>query len=444
MSLFFTFLSISAPVADTASRVVSSARQAAELTAGKEKFWLVDDFWQFMVRAGFGERIADLVAFMVACLVLAAVVWLIDKLVVKISLHAIKRATAKTQTDLDDIFVNRKFFSRLFQMLPLSVVLYLSNKIFAGFSADMIMFVDSFVKSCMIFLGLLICYSLLGAWNDIYNRNPQAVARSIKGYIQVAKIIMGFIAGILIVATLIQRDPTTLFVGLGTAAALLSLVFRDTILGFVASIQLSAQDMVRIGDWITMPSKNADGTVTDINVNSVKVRNWDNTITMIPIYSMVSDSFTNWRAMEQSDGRRMVRFININIESVKFADENFLAKMSHKRIVESHFEQMLALAEESSPGETLTNLALLRAHIDLFLQNHSGINEDLPLYVRYKQEISDKGIGIEIYAFSREKGAKGYDSVVRSVMEYVIASAPLFDIVLFQSPSGEDFKKIVE
>lgn len=306
----------------------------------------------------------------------------------------------------------------------------------------MILLVEIITKSLIIVGSLMVCYSLLNTWNEIYNRKPQAQQKSIKGYLQVAKIVLGFLAGIMIIATLVQKDASSLFLGLGTAAALFSLVFKDTILGFVASIQLSAQDMVRIGDWISMPSKDADGVVTDINVNSVKVQNWDNTVTMIPIYSMVSESFTNWRGMEQSEGRRFVRYININIESVRFADENFLAKISRAKIIEPHFDAMCELAEKSSPGDTLTNLALLRAHIELFLKNNPKINDTLPLYVRYKQEISDKGIGIEIYAFSHDKSANDFDTVHRSVMEYVIASAPLFDIVLFQSPSGMDFQRI--
>lgn len=444
MSIFLNFLSISSLPVDSVSKGADALKAIAEASAAKEKFWIIDTFWKLLCDVGVGPGIANLLAFMAACLVLAGLVWILDALIIKISLHYIKRAIAKSTNDIDDIFIEQKFFSRLLQLVPLIVVLYASGSIFAGFSDGLILLVEIITKSLIILESLFVVYSLLGVWNAIYERKPQAQRKSIKGYIQVAKIVLGFIAGILIIATLVQKDASSLFLGLGTAAALFSLVFKDTILGFVASIQLSAQDMVRIGDWISMPSKDADGTVLDINVNSVKVQNWDNTVTMIPIYSMVSESFTNWRGMEQSDGRRFVRYIYINLESVRFADENFLAKIAHSKIIEPHMEAMCALAQRSSPGDTLTNLALLRAHIELFLRNNPKINDTLPLYVRYKQEVSDKGIGIEIYAFSHDKSADQYDAVHRSVVEYVIASAPLFDIVLFQSPSGMDFQKITD
>lgn len=444
MSLFLNFLSVAAIPTDSLSNAAQTLRTIAEAGANKEKFWIIDTFWHLLRDMGLGEKLADLFAFAAAILVLVVLIWLVDTLIIKVSIHYIKRAIAKSTTDIDDIFVEQKFFSRLLQLIPLLITLYCANIIFAGFSVGLILFVEIITKSILIVAVLMICYSLLNVWNEIYNRKPQAQQKSIKGYIQVAKIVLGFFAGILILSTMAQKDPTTLLVGLGTAAALLSLVFKDTILGFVASIQLSAQDMVRIGDWISMPSKNADGTVMDINVNSVKVQNWDNTVTMIPIYSMVSESFTNWRGMEQSEGRRFVRYIYVNLESVKFADEEFLKKISKEQVIAPHYEQMLTLANVSSPGDTLTNLALLRAHMELFLKNHPKINDKLPLFVRYKPDMTDKGIGIEIYAFSLDKSANMFDAVHRSVMEYVIASAPLFGIILFQSPSGTDFKRVLE
>lgn len=438
MSIFLNFLSFST---DSISAGVANLTMIAKESAEKEKFWLIDSFWDLLRDLGIGDGIANLLAFFAACLVLAALVWLVDSVIVKISLHFIRRAISRTSTDIDDIFVEQKFFSRLLQLVPLILVLYCAKIIFTGFSESLILTVEIITKVIMIVESLLVLYSLLNAWNAIYNRKPQAQQKSIKGYLQVAKILLGFIAGILVIATLIQKDASTLFLGLGTAAALFSLVFKDTILGFVASIQLSAQDMVRIGDWISMPSKGADGTVMDINVNSVKVQNWDNTVTMIPIYSMVSESFTNWRAMEQSEGRRFIRYIYINRESIHFADAELLSRLSQSRIVAPHYDAMLSLAQSSSPGDSLTNLALLRAHIELFLRSNTLINKELPLYVRYMQESSDKGLGVEIYAFSCEKGANGFDIVHRSVVEYVLASCPLFDIILFQSPSGIDFQR---
>lgn len=406
------------------------------------KFSLIEDLWQWLVSLGVTPAYADLITFASAIVALAAIIWVIDFAIIKTSLAFIKRASKRTKTTIDDVLIQQKFFSRLLQLIPLALVLFLSRIIFAGFQEWLILFVRLTTTSLIIFVVLLVFYSLLNSWNVIYDRKPQAVQRSIKGYLQVAKIILGFIAGILIVSTLSQKDPSNLFVGLGATAALFSLVFKDTILGFIASIQLSAQDMVRPGDWIEMPSKNADGNVLDINVNSVKVQNWDNTITMIPIYSMVSESFTNWRGMEQSEGRRFVRHFFINVDSVHFASKELLEALKTNEITSMTFAQTITLAKKSSPIDTLTNLALFRAHLEIFLRQHPKVNDQLTLYVRYGSEITEKGVMLEIYAFSHEKEAQSFDAVHRSVVEYTIACAPLFEIGLFMSPSSNDIREL--
>lgn len=404
------------------------------------KFWIIEDLWQLFTKAGFGERWADLIAFASAVAILVGLVWIIDQVFVRVALSYIKRRSAQTQTKLDDVLVDSKFFARLFQLVPLIFVLYFDKIIFAGFSESLITVTDLVIKATLVLVSLLVLYSLLNAWNALFLARPEAHQKSIKGYIQVTKIVLGFAAAILVISILLRKDPSSLFVGLGATAALLSLVFKDTILGFVASIQLSAQDMVRPGDWIEMPSKDADGIVLDINVNSVKVQNWNNTVTMIPIYSMVSESFTNWRAMEQSEGRRFVRNIFVNIETVRLVDEQLIESLQKSPITSGSFDEFYALARRSSPSsDSITNLALMRANIEIFLRAHDKINDELPLYVRYKQDISDKGVGVEIYAFSREKQAADFDAVQRSVVEYVIATIPLFGLTLFQSPSGKDF-----
>lgn len=437
------FLPLTSTLPDSLSHVwQQSTKVAAEYAAQNNKFWFIDDLWRALQDVGLGAKLADLVAFIAACAFVAAVMWFLNFVVVKLSLSAINRRAKRTKSKLDDILVKRKFFTRTFDFIMLLIILKLDNIVFAGFEASMIFAFDLVVKSLLVIVGLFIIYALLNAWSDMFLLKPQAQKKSITGYVQVAKIILAFAAAILAISILAQKDPSNLFVGLGATAALFSLVFKDTILGFVASIQLSAQDMVRPGDWIEMPSKGADGTVLEMNVNSVKVQNWDNTITMIPIYAMVSDSFTNWRGMEQSSGRRFVRYIYVNMESVKFVDDEFLERLAQTQVISANADEFIKLSKISSP-ENLTNLALFRAAVEVFLRAHAEINDELPLYVRYKQEISDKGIGVEIYAFSKQKDAQKFDAVHRSVVEYVVAIAPLFDIELFQSPSGTDFQKLM-
>lgn len=427
---------------DTSSLVNKVAAVAAKKSATTEKFWILEDLWAQLTSAGIGDKIADGITFLIACAVLVLLVWMIDVIVVRIALVTIQNISEHSKTKLDDYLLHRKFFHRLFHLLPLLVVLLTCNTLFQGFSEGLLMAVTLITQSLIIFVVLTVIFSLLNALNDRYLEKPQAQQRSITGYIQVAKIILAFLAVILIIARLTQKDPTNLLAGLGAAAALLSLVFKDTIMGFVASIQLSAQDMVRPGDWIEMPSKHADGIVLDMTVSSVKVQNWDNTITLIPIYSMITDSFTNWRGMEDSAGRRFVRYININIESIKIANQTLLSQLKANETVEPRYEQMVKLARESSP-EALTNMALYRAFIQLFLQHHPKVNQQSSIFVRYTGESTEKGLRVEIYAYSLEKSASQFDAVHRSVVEYVVAVAPLFDIILFQAPTGVDFQKMV-
>lgn len=413
----------------------------AQQIADQTKFGPIEDLWQWLNSVGMKEKVADLISFCVALVALIVIVWFIDIVIVRTSMGAIKRASKRTKTNIDDTLVKHKFFSRVLLLLPLIMVLTLSKIIFAGFDEWIVLFVRLITTSVIILVSLLVIYSLLNTWNFVYTQRPQANKKSIKGYLQVAKIILGFIAGILVISTLTQTNPSNLFVGLGATAALFSLVFKDTILGFVASIQLSAQDMVRPGDWIEMPSKNADGTVLDINVNSVKVQNWDNTITMIPIYSMVSEAFTNWRGMEQSEGRRFVRYFYIDVDGVRFAKKELLETIKTNEITAQTFDQTLTLAKKSSPIDTLTNLALFRSHLEIFMRQHPKVNDQLTLYVRYTPEISEKGVKLEIYAFSHDKEAQTFDAVHRSVVEYVLACAPMFDISIFMAPSGKDIRQ---
>lgn len=430
-------------VADSTSSWDAAGMAQAQVAASQPKFWLIEDLWQLLLRSGVGEKFADLIAFVAACTIVFAMVWVVDRVITQLLLGAIKRYSKKSKNQIDDKLLEHKFFKRLFHLIPLLIILMSAKILFTGFSVGLIVAVKTITGALIVFVGLMVCFSLLNAFNASYQeKNQNSTRKSIKGYTQVAKIILSFIAAILIISMLLDKDPSNLLAGLGAAAALLSLVFKDTILGFVASIQLSVQDMVRPGDWIEMPSKNADGVVLDINVNSVKVQNWDNTVTMIPIYSMVSDSFTNWRGMENSQGRRFVRYININLDCIKLVTPELMQSLGSDLTVGPSIEKTLALAHESSGKGTMTNVSLFRAFIELFLRNHPKINHNLLIFVRYKGDSTEKGLLVEIYAFSTEKEAEKYDVVHRSVIEYIVATAPLFGIRLFQAPSGDDFKNM--
>lgn len=412
--------------------------------ADSSKFWLIQDLYDSLLTLGVNVGVANTIVFVIVLLVLTAVVWLLNVSMGRFSFLFVKDQKLDAKSSVITILMKHGFFKRLFVLIAIGIVVFTCRILFSGFSLGLVTFVLVLSRSVMIIWILLVLFSLLDGWNTFFELHPKTQQKSLKGYIQLMKIIAAVVAIVFILAIVVDKEPSNLILGFGATAAFITLIFKDTILGFVASIQLSFQDMIRPDDWIEMPSKNADGIIVDINLSSVKVQNWDNSVTMIPIYALVTDSFTNWRRMELGPGRLFVRSFNVNLKSVKFADESLLESLSKHSVTGANYMEFLALAQVSSPDALLTNLALFRAHLELFLRKHPQINDQLMLFVRYQHAISGEGIGIEIYAFSKQKEAAGYDTIHRTVMEYVIASASLFEILLFQSPSGEDLQRITK
>lgn len=402
------------------------------------KFWIVEDLWQWFHSHGIGPGWSNGLTFLTVCATLALAVWLVDFIISHFVIGFIERRVRRNKNRIGEILYERKFFDRALYLVPLGVLLIGLETFFRGFTPELNTVARIITECVIIFTLLLVFFSMLDALNDAYQRSPEAQKRSIKGYIQICKIILAFFATILIVADILQKNPASLLVGLGAAAAVLSLVFRDTLLGFVASIQLSAQDMVRPGDWIEMPGKQANGIVLDINLNSVKVQNWDNTVTMIPIYSMVSESFINWRGMETSGGRRFICRFFLDVGSLVPADDELLRRIETDPATTAESKATIELARSSSP-QHLTNLALFRAHIEVWLFRNPRLNHKMLTFARYLSDMTDKGIGFEVYAFTNNtEDEYVFDAVRRSVVEYVIACVPVFGLRLFQSPTGTD------
>ena len=416
-------------------------RNILDVAADKPKFWLVEDLWHWLKQIGVGTTFANILSFVVTAVVLGLLIWLLDTIVRRLIMRYFKKVTANSKNKLDDFLFSRSFFQRAFDLLPLIVLLMAVDTVFDGFNKTLILCVKLGVQALIVLIVLRIIYSLLNAYNDMYDARPQTHRRSIKGYIQVAKIVLGVIAVLIVTAILTQRNLIGLFTGLGAAAALLSLVFKDTISGFVASVQLSSQDMLRPGDWIEMPSQNANGTVLDINVNSVKVRNWDNSITMIPILSMVTQSFVNWRGMEQSAGRKFVQTIGIDLKSLFIVDDRLTAELQADAVIAPLLDKALELAGQSSPGR-LSNLALYRAFMELYLRNNSKINQSLAIYVKYLNSNSVNGVAMEFSAYSSERSSVGNDKTVRALMEFIVVTAPVFGVLIFQNPTSAAFIRI--
>jgi Small-conductance mechanosensitive channel len=286
----------------------------------------------------------------------------------------------------------------------------------------------------------------------VYNENEKYHDRPLKGLLQTAQVIVFFIGGILIISVLFDKSPASLLAGLGASAAILILVFKDSIMGFISGIQLSANNMLRPGDWITMPKYNADGIVLEVTLNTVKVRNWDNTITTLPPYALVSDSFQNWRGMHESGGRRVKRSINIDMNSVRFCTLEVLEKFRKisliKEYIEETEEELKAYNQERGVDDSVlvngrrqTNLGVFRAYLERYLRNLSSVNQDMTLMVRHLQP-TEKGIPLELYFFTYSKESAVYEQIQADVMDHVLAVVSEFDLAVFQSPTGADFRSI--
>jgi miniconductance mechanosensitive channel len=361
----------------------------------------------------------------------------------KLLLTIIERLTRHTETIWDDVLFNHKVFHAIAHLIP-AVFIYAS----AGFGSEDLVGLPEIIKGIA---KIYITYALvlstirfLDASQDIYNSYPFAQERPIKGYLQLIKILIYSVATIIIISILVNQDPGKLFAGLGAMAAVLMFVFKDPILGFVASIQLAANKMVKPGDWITVPKFNVDGTVVDISLTTVKVQNWDKTITSLPTYSLVSESVTNWIGMQESGGRRIQRSVFIDMARIKFCDHKFMERIAQLPVIKSFMEQKREL-DPSFPdwieqmGQQPTNLAVFRAYIEAFLWTNPKTHNNMTLIVRFLQS-TERGLPLEYIVFSKEQSADLFESIQAEIVNHILAVINEFDLRVFQNPSGSDFR----
>jgi miniconductance mechanosensitive channel len=295
--------------------------------------------------------------------------------------------------------------------------------------------------------GVLFLFAFINAWHKIYLKLPVSEHRHIKGYLQLLKIFIGFIAFLIVISVTFNRDLTTLLAGLGAMAAVLLLIFKDTILGLVASVQLSANKMVKIGDWISIPSRGTDGTVLDITLNTVKVQNFDKTILTIPTYALVQESFQNWTGMEESGGRRIKRALYIDVQSIGFLDKEQIERLKKIQILRDYIEtkekDLKDFNEKHSiddsvlvNGRRMTNIGTFRAYIQSYLKHN-----DMTFLVRHLP-VSEKGLPVEIYVFSTDQEWANYEAIQADIFDHLLAVIPEFGLRVFQNPTGSDFKQL--
>ena len=406
---------------------------------------------QIFLNLDFQEMYARILAVIVTCLaivILAIIVHWITKLIVVKVVH---RFVEKTKTEWDDYLMKRKVFQSMSHITSAMVFYYSSG--FSGYP-EVTRFISIFTNIYFVFIFIKVVSGSLKASNDIYLTTPYATTRSIKGYIQLVMILVYFISGIFIIAFIFDKSPLVLFGGLSAVLAVLLIIFKDSILGLVASIQLSANKMLNPGDWIEIPKLNTNGTVIDISLNTVKVQNFDNTISTIPTYSLVSDSFVNWMGMEESDGRRIKRSISIDMKSVRFCDEPILDRLHNFRLIKNFVigKQNLITSKNNKTGiETdlisyehrPTNLGIFRKYLEEYLKDNPNINKDMTILVRQLQA-DENGIPIEIYAFSKEKRWIEYEAIQDEIFDHILAVIPEFGLQVFQLPSGHDVSDLTD
>lgn len=389
---------------------------------------------------------AGLLIFYVSALVIAlALSVLAYKITRRFVVAGVEYIIRLTPTGLDDVLVDSRVFHRLSLLAP-ALVIYTFAPVFDGAEA----WFDRLAQAFMIVVGAMVVSAIIRGYHRLYEISPLSRERPIKSYVQVVIIFLYLIAGVFIIATLMGQSPWGILSGIGALTAIILLIFKDSILGLVASIQLVAHDMLRKGDWIEMSNCGADGDVLDITLNTVKIQNWDKTITTIPTYKLISDSFRNWRGMQESGGRRIKRSFNVDMNSVRLCDGALLDRLSHfpaiaeqvnaaRQEIEAHQQQHGAggAFDASRP----TNLGLLRSYLEVHLRENPKIHKEMTFLVRLLMP-TDQGLPLEIYVFSNDQVWAHYEMLQAEITEHVLAVLPEFDLRIYQQPAGADFRAL--
>lgn len=353
----------------------------------------------------------------------------------------------KSKNQFDDILVKHRFFRRMSLLVPAIILFNFSGDTLSNFPRFESFLLTS-IEIFFVLIVLLIVDSLLSTLNDYYDRFSFSKDHPIKGVVQIIKI-LSYIIGILaITGSLFDKDLSSLLISLGTLSAVMMLIFKDPILGFVGGLQLIFNKMVSIGDWISMPKYGADGNILEINLTTVKVQNWDKTIVTLPTYSLISDSFQNWKGMETSGGRRIKRYISIDMDSVKFCSQEMLDKykkiyflkdyVTSKQKEVDDFNSKLGINKEITVnGRRQTNIGVFREYLKRYLDSRSDINKDMTFMVRQLQP-TEKGIPVEVYVFTKTTAWIEYEGIMADIFDHIMAVIPEFDLKIYQFPkSGE-------
>ncbi len=383
-------------------------------------------------------------------LILLVLIAVIVDLIVKRIVISIVRAIAKrSRTSWDDELVKHNVVGRLVQVAPAAIV-YTGVGFLPGMPEELEVLTRNVAVGYIILVLTLSTTALMSAVHAIYSMSPAAKHRPLKGFVQLVQIGIWVIAALMIVATILDKSPLLLLSGLGAMTAILLLIFKDTILSFVASVQLAAQDMVRVGDWIEVPQFGADGDVIDVQLHTISVQNWDKTITTIPTHRLISDSFKNWRGMSESGGRRIKRSILFDLSSIRFLTDEEVDRYKRFKLLKQYvIDKSKELADYNAALETgvnvnqrrMTNIGTFRAYALNYLRNHPRVREDMTLLVRQLDPGSD-GLPMQIYCFTNTTAWAEYEGIQGDIFDHLIAIVPEFGLRVFQTPSGADMQAL--
>ncbi len=404
----------------------------------------------FSAELGLQQKVGPIVMDLIILAVLLVLAFIANYLAKRFILKLVEHFASKSSTKWDDVLVKRKFFRRLSHFAP-ALVIYLMSSVF--FENDTAVFVTRRIAEIyMLFVAIFTIDAFLSSVVDVYHSYDTSRKVPVRIIVQVAKILLYAVIGIVIFSSVIGKSPAFFIGGLGAMAAVLMLIFKDPILGLVAGIQLSANKMVRVGDWIEMPQYGADGDVVDISLTTVKVQNWDKTITTIPTFALVSEGVKNWRGMSESGGRRIKRSIYIDMTSVKFCNKEMTEKFSKIKYLSDYIQGKEKELSEFNiqkniddsvlvNGRRMTNIGTFRAYLVSYLKDHPKISKDLTFLVR-QLDPGPNGLPIEIYVFSSDQVWANYEAIQSDIFDHILAVIPEFELKVFQNPTGADFQNL--
>jgi miniconductance mechanosensitive channel len=415
---------------------------------------IIQFFEKYGEKAGVSESAAIIIAIVVSVIILLSISWLAYILAWKIMRKTIIPIVQQSRTTFDDLLVKHRFFKRLAFFVPAIILYYLLDDAVGVPPEKIPMIIFNLIDVWVVVISVMIFNSILSTIRDYYQRYQISKERPIDSFIQALKIIAYIVAGLFVIGIFVNRDITALLLGMGTMSAVLMLIFRDPILGFVGGLQLTFNSMVRIGDWISVPKFDADGVVLEITLTVVKVQNWDKTISMIPTYALVTNSFQNWRGMEESGGRRIKRSINIDMDSVKFCTPEMLESYRKIQILQPYLDKKEKEIEEYNKvnkidpavfvnGRRQTNLGVFRAYLKVYLKKREDINPTMTFLVRHLQP-TEKGLPVEVYVFTKTTEWGNYENVQADIFDHILAAIPEFNLKVYQYPSNSGMIELLE